>query len=169
MQTFIKIVSNINELVGKIAAFLMAPLVLITVYEVIMRYLVKRPTIWAWDLNIQVFAGIAMLGGGYTLLQKGHVVVDVFVMKMDPRKRAWLDIMTSFFFFAGIIVMILGGWEMAWMSIKAGETMPTVWAPPYYIMKLLVPVGAFFVLLQGVSDLLQNILVILKKPGSGRD
>ncbi|RJR18477.1 MAG: TRAP transporter small permease subunit [Desulfobacteraceae bacterium] len=163
MQKFIRIVDSINDFLGKVAAFLMVPLVLITAYEVIMRYVVKRPTIWAWDLNTQVFAAIAMLGGGYTLMQKGHVVVDVFVIKMDPRKRALLDIFTSLFFFGGVIVLLAGGWEMAWMSIKANETMPTVWAPPFYTMKLLVPVGAFFLLLQGVSEFLKNILLIFKK------
>jgi TRAP-type mannitol/chloroaromatic compound transport system permease small subunit len=163
MRMFIRIVDKTNEWVGKLISFLMIPLVLITVYEVFMRYVVKRPTIWAWDLNIQVFAAIVMLGGGYTLLQKGHVVVDVFVMTMNPRKRAFLDLLTSFFFFVGILVLLLGGWEMAWMSLKAHETMPTVWAPPYYIMKFMVPVGAFLVLIQGVSEFMKNLLLLLNR------
>ena len=161
MRSFIRAVDAINNIMGKISAALMAPLTLVTAYEVIMRYIVKRPTIWAWDLNTQVFAAIVMLGGGYTLLHKGHVVVDVFVIKMSPKKRAWLDLLTSIIFFIGILVLMIGGWEMAWMSIKAGETMPTVWAPPYYTMKMLVPVGSFFVLLQGVSEMLKNILFLL--------
>jgi len=163
MQTFIRIVDKTNEWIGKIVSFLMIPLVLITVFEVVMRYIVKQPTIWAWDLNIQVFAAIVMLGGGYTLLKKGHVVVDVFVMAMNPRKRALIDLVTSFFFFVGVLVLLLGGWEMAWMSLKVGETMPTVWAPPYYIMKLMVPVGAFFVLVQGVSEFMKNLILFLNK------
>lgn len=163
MQTFIRMVDKTNEWVGKTVSFLMIPLVLITVFEVVMRYIVKRPTIWAWDLNIQVFAAIVMLGGGYTLLQKGHVVVDVFVLTMNPRKRALLDLFTSFFFFAGILVLLIGGWEMAWMSLKVGETMPTIWAPPYYVMKLMVPVGAFFVLLQGISEFMKNLILFLNK------
>jgi TRAP-type mannitol/chloroaromatic compound transport system permease small subunit len=41
--------------------------------------------------------------------------------------------------------------------------MPTVWAPPYYIMKLMVPVGAFFVLVQGVSEFMKNLILFLNK------
>ncbi len=163
MVRLIKVVDTINGVLGNIAAFLMMPLVFITAYEVVMRYLVKRPTIWAWDLNTQVFAAIVMLGGGYTLLQKGHVVVDVFVLRMKPKMRAWLDIVMSCFFFVGVLVLLIGGWEMAWMSIKAREAMPTVWAPPYYTMKMLVPIGALFVLLQGIAELLKNILLILNR------
>jgi TRAP-type mannitol/chloroaromatic compound transport system permease small subunit len=160
MDRFLRVVDKTNEWVGRVAAFLMVPLVLITAYEVVMRYVFQRPTIWAWDLNTQIFAAMTMLGGGYTVLQKGHVTVDVFVLGMPPRKRAMLDIATSFFFFLGMVVLVIGGWEMAWMSLKARETMPTVWAPPYYTMKLLVPAGALLVLLEGVADLIRNVFTV---------
>jgi len=165
MQFFIRIVDKTNGWIGKAVSLLLIPLVLITAYEVVMRYIVKHPTIWSWDLNIQIFAAIIMLGGGYTLLQKGHVVVDVLVMNMKPKKRAILDLITSSFFFLGIIVLILGGWEMAWMSLKAKETMPTIWAPPYYTMKLLIPVGAFLVFLQGISEFLKTLIIVFSKKG----
>jgi TRAP-type mannitol/chloroaromatic compound transport system permease small subunit len=161
MMTFIiRIIDKTNEWVGKIVGFLLIPLVLITAFEVFMRYIVQKPTIWSWDLNIQIFAAIVMLGGGYTMLNKGHVVVDVLVINMKPKNRAILDLITSIFFFLGIIALLIGGWEMAMLSLKAKETMPTIWAPPYYTMKMMVPIGAFLVLLQGISELLKNIILV---------
>ena len=127
MNTVIRVIDKTNEWVGKAVSFLLIPLVLITAYEVVMRYIVERPTIWSWDLNIQIFAAIIMLGGGYT----GRV------------NLRWT-----------------GGWEMAWLSFKARETMPTIWAPPYYPMKMLIPVGTFLVILQGISEFLKNIMVV---------
>ncbi len=141
----------------------MIPLVCITTLEVIMRYVVQRPTIWAWDANIQIFAAIIFLGGGYTLLEKGHVTVDVLTINMSPRKRAFLNILTSVFFFLGMATLMLGGWEMFLMSVKVKETMPTIWAPPYYWMKLLVPIGCFLLILQGLSELFKNLLRLLGK------
>ena len=160
MRVIINIIDKTNEWIGKAVSFLLIPLVLITAYEVVMRYVVQRPTIWSWDLNIQIFAGIIMLGGGYTLLHKNHVVVDVLVTNMNPRKRAVLDLLTSVFFFMGMIVLLLGSWEMALMSFTARETMPTIWAPPYYTMKMLIPIGTFLVILQGISELLKNIITV---------
>jgi TRAP-type mannitol/chloroaromatic compound transport system permease small subunit len=161
MMTFIiRIIDTINDWVGRIVGFLLIPLVLITAFEVFMRYVVKKPTIWSWDLNIQIFAAIVMLGGGYTMLHKGHVVVDVCVINMKPKARAILDLFTSVFFFFGIIVLLGGGWEMAMLSFAARETMPTIWAPPYYTMKMMVPIGAFLVLLQGISQFLKNIILV---------
>ncbi|MCP4718157.1 MAG: TRAP transporter small permease subunit [Desulfobacteraceae bacterium] len=169
MRLFILIVDTINEWIGKTFCWLMVPLVCITTLEVIMRYVFKSPTIWAWDINIQIFATITFLGGGYALLEKGHVTVDVLTLNMSPRKRAILHILTSVFFFFGVGALMIGGWEMFLMSWKVKETMPTIWAPPYYWMKLLVPLGCFFLILQGLSEFFKNLLILFDKTGTEGD
>lgn len=166
MRAYIRIVDAINRTAGYIAAFLLVPLMLITAYEVFMRYIVECPTIWSWDLNIQIFAAIVMLGGGDTLRRNGHVVMDVVVQNMVPKKRAVLELLTYSIFFFGVLVLLWGGWDQAVISIKAKETMPTVWAPPYYTMKALIPLGALLILLQGVAKCFRNILLITQ-PAEG--
>ena len=148
--------SKVNEWVGRVISFLLFPITFITALEVFMRYVVKKPTIWAWDLNIQLNAALIMLGGGYTLLEKWHVAVDILVTSIPPRRRAILDLVTSFFFFFGFVILLWYGWDVAWASWKAREAMPTVWAPPYYPIKMLVPIGAFLMLIQGVAKLIQD-------------
>ncbi|MGC9325785.1 MAG: TRAP transporter small permease subunit [Desulfomonilia bacterium] len=152
-----------SEWIGRIFCWLLIPLVCITAWEVFMRYVMQKPTIWAWDLNIMIFGAITFLGGGYALLTKGHVTVDVFTMSMAPKKRALLDIITSVVFFFGISTLMIKGYQMFLMSWKVKEKFPTIWAPPYYPMKFLVPLGCFLLLLQGVSELLKNINIVLGK------
>lgn len=160
MRSFIRAVDRLNEWAGKLAAILLVPLTLITAYEVFMRYVMEKPTIWSWDLNIQIFAGIVMLGGGDTLRRKGHVAMDVVVQKLPPAKRAVLDLLTSLILFFGLIVLFYGGWDQAWSSIKVMERMPTVWAPPYYTMKALIPIGAALILLQGMAEFCRNLMIV---------
>ena len=166
MRAYIRIVDAISRVAGYIAAFLLVPLMLITAYEVFMRYVVESPTIWSWDLNIQIFAAVIMLGGADTLRRKGHVVMDVMVQNLAPRKRAILDLCTYSIFFFGVVVLLWGGWDQALISIKAKETMPTVWAPPYYTMKTLIPLGALLLLAQGVAECFKNLL-LLSQPVEG--
>ncbi len=71
MEFFIRTVDKMNGWIGKAVSLLLIPLVLITAFEVVMRYIVKRPTIWSWDLNIQIFAAIIMLGGDILFYKKG--------------------------------------------------------------------------------------------------
>jgi len=163
MRLYIRIVDKLNEGIGTLVSFLMIPLVLIASYEVMMRYIFNRPTIWAWDLNIQIFAAIIMLAGGYTLLKGDHVCVDALVHNMNPRNRAIMNLLTPIFIFIGCGVLMVWGWDMAWMSFQMRETMSTVWAPPYYIMKMLVPAGALLLILQGLSEFFKNLIIIFSK------
>ncbi|MBN1828308.1 MAG: TRAP transporter small permease subunit [Deltaproteobacteria bacterium] len=163
MRIIVKIIDSMNDWIGRAASLLMIPLVLISAYEVMMRYVFSRPTIWAWDLNIQIFAAIIMLGGGYTFLKNGHVRVDVLTSQLSDKQKQIIDLMTPLFLFAGTLVLMIQGWDMAWMSFKIRETVATVWAPPYYYMKMLVPVGAFLLFLQGVSELIKSIIVFTGK------
>lgn len=160
MQTFVRLVDGISEWTGKLASLLMIPLVLITCFEVFMRYIVAKPTIWAWDLNIQIFAAIVMLGGAEALRKGAHIVVDVVVDNTKPRTRAILDLVTSPIFFFGMLVLFLGGWDQFSLSWRLRETMPTVWAPPYYTMKFMVPLGTFLLILQGIAEFWKKLEVV---------
>jgi len=160
IQAYIRIVDAMNEWIGKISCFLLIPLTAITAFEVIMRYVFSRPTIWAWDLNIQVFAAIVMLGGGYTLLKDAHVSMDIVVLYLDRKKKAILWILSCPFLIIAGLVLLFGGWKLAYASWTAREMMPTIWAPPYYTMKMLVPIGGLLVLMQGISSLFKNILTL---------
>ena len=151
------LVDKINAWVGKTVSYLLLLITFITAFEVLMRYVVKRPTIWAWDLNIQLFAALTMLGGGYTLLENGHVQIDVLVSSLSPKKRAWVDILTAPFFFFGFFVLLWMGWDVGWASFVAREAMPTIWAPPYYVVKLLIPIGALLLLLQGSAKFIRDL------------
>jgi TRAP-type mannitol/chloroaromatic compound transport system permease small subunit len=163
MRTIVKIIDAINEWVGRLISLLMIPLVVIAAYEVVMRYVFKKPTIWAWDLNIQIFAAIVMLGGGYTLLTDGHVKVDVITAKCSEKTKYILDLLAPIFILISAGVLIVYGWDLAWMSFGIRETVASVWAPPYYYMKAFVPVGALLLFLQGLSE---TIKCITKAPGN---
>ena len=156
----IRFIDTINIRLGKVVCILFIPLTCISLFEVLMRYVFNKPTIWAWDLNMQIFAALVMLGGGYTLSQDSHVSVDVFVMKMLPRRKAMLDIITSAIFFFGMIILIYKGAEIGWSSFVRGERDATIWGPPIWTIKMLVPIGAFFVFLQGISKFLRAFILL---------
>ena len=75
-------------------------MMLFGVYEVAARYFFNRPTIWVWELNGLLQCVFVALAGGYTLLVRGHVRVDVVYGHLSMRKKAILDLITSFFMFS---------------------------------------------------------------------
>lgn len=160
-RIYIKAVGRLNTWIGTLISILPLAITVLSAVEVAMRYIFEKPTIWVWDLNIQLFAVLIMLGGGYTLLHKGHISVDYFTMNLSAKKRAALDLITSVFFFASIFVLLYFGWQIAWDSWINKETMATLWGPPLYTMKMTIPIGALFMLLQGIAKCMADMILLV--------
>lgn len=138
---------------------------LIVGLEVAMRYIFASPTLWAWDVNKQIFAAILLLSVGYVFLQKGHIAVDVLVGRLSPRRRALVDLITAPVFFIGIAILLWQGGIAAWDSLLARETTSGIIRFPLYTIKVMLPVGVFLLLLQGAAKFIGNLVTFTSKEG----
>lgn len=166
IDRFIEIVNFVNEWVGKVTAFLLPLIILFVSFEVVMRYFLNSPTIWAWDVNVQLMAVMVFLGGGYTLLHQGHVRVDLWYGKLSPRGKARTDIFTSPILFIFLVILLWKTGEMTLDSIREREVMSTLFSPPLYPLKIIATVGVFLFLLQGVVQLILDLRTAFSKSKS---
>ena len=150
MRRYFIIIGKINLFLGKVLQWTILPISAIVMFEVIARYVFNRPTIWAWDVNVQLLAFMATLGGGYVLLNDDHVRVDILVAKFSRRKRAILES------FTGILTWHLC--DVAVTSVKYLEVHWSYFAPPVYPLRILMAFGSLMLLLQAIAMCLQNIL-----------
>lgn len=163
LKWMLKFIDDVVHRVGLAFSFLLLPLMIITTIEVIARYIFNRPTIWAWDINMQIFSALVAIGGSYALRHDMHVKVDIFVMNLRPRHRALLDLITSILFFFTMVVFLYQSSKAAIESTKMREVMSTAWAPPFYPIMILIPIGAFLFLLQGIAIHIRNLLIVIQK------
>ena len=163
LKRFCQVVDALNEWSGRIAACLIIPMLLIVTYDVIMRYLFNRPTVWAWDINVQLLGVSVALGGGYTLLHNGHIGVDVLVEGLGRRKKAIIDLITSIFFFIGIGVLVREAGRVAWASVRTKEVDFTYFAPPVYPLKVIIAIGFLLLFVQGISKFVKDIATVMSK------
>ena len=168
LRLFLRTIDTINEWTGNIVAWLIMPLVFIATIEVVLRYVFNRPTIWAWDINEWLMAGLTILMGGYLLLKDGHVTVDVVVRHLPPKARATIDLVTFVVFFIGIGALLWGGSSQAWQSLIGREESGTVFRGPIYIVKMAWPIGVFLLFLQGVAKFIRNLMTVIQ-PKGGRN
>ena len=161
MRGFCRVIDWINEQGGKLISFLILILVVVVLYEICARYLFNRPTIWAQEISQMIYGAYVILLGGYVLRRGGHVNVEILYGKFSPRTRAIIDLFTwlLFFFFCGLL--LIKGWEMAWDSFKVRETEPTTFAPPVYPIKMMIPLGALLILLQGLARFLRSLVLAI--------
>lgn len=160
-------IDRLNEWVGKTSQWLIIPLTSIVTLDVILRYVFGRPTLWAWDINVMLLGALGVLSGGYILLHKGHVMVDVLVIRLSPRKRAIVELCTCPFFLLGVGMLLWQWVPEASQSLETREKYTSVFMPPIYPLKIVIVLGIVILFLQGVVDIIRNISTLASPPGGG--
>lgn len=122
---------------------------LITVYEVVMRYVFHAPTQWAFEVVMVLCATAWMLSAAYVTLQKRHIGITVIYLAAGPRTRWWLD---WFAMSVGVIALfflvddtLIRSMESIDLIERAGSAFNS---PLPMMLKTALTVGAFMYLMQ---------------------
>lgn len=162
MKKIIRIIDSITDRIGKLASWLTLLLIFTLVYEVISRHLFNKPTFWSYDMSYMLGGAAAFLGIAWVQRNNGHVRVDIFYEKLSERNRAILDLtLTLLLLLPLMTVAFLNSAEAAMISWIRGETASGAWRPPIYPLKTVIPIAILLIILQGISEILKNILILI--------
>jgi TRAP-type mannitol/chloroaromatic compound transport system permease small subunit len=152
------------DLTSKWSGYLFAPIALvymvIIVYEVVMRYLFNRPTNWAHELSTFLFGTQFMLGGAFCLWRGSMVNVDILHVHIPVRLRAAIDAVFMILPIAICLLMFWLGGQMFLSSLAKLERTNTVWGPPLYPLRGVIPLGAALMLSQVIAQLLRRVHMV---------
>lgn len=157
-----------SEAVGRAVAWLAVLLVLDTCAVVLLRYGVGQGSIALQEGMTYLHATLFMLAMAVTLKRGGHVRVDIFYRRFSPRARALVDACGTAFLLLPLCALILAtswpyvaaSWAIREASTEAGG-LPYVWL----LKGLLIAMPALLAL-QGVAELLKNLLFLAGEGGS---
>ena len=79
---------TISRKEGELTSFLIYPLLIIVVYEVIMRYVFNAPTTWGFEATTFLYGLHYMFGYAYTDVHDAHVKVDIFTAHLSKKNQA---------------------------------------------------------------------------------
>jgi TRAP-type mannitol/chloroaromatic compound transport system permease small subunit len=156
-------IEAVNVKAGEFVAWWSLIAVFVYYYEVIARFVFNSPTNWVHESMFLMFGMQYMISGAYAYREDQHVRVDVIYAKFSPRGKAIADIVTSFFFFVFIGTMLVTGYRFAADAVNVREVSFTEWGIQYWPVKLMIPIGAALLLLQGISKLLKDIMFVMRK------
>lgn len=144
---------------GRLACFLLVPLVLGLTWEVVARYGFNAPTQWAYDLTFMLYGTFFMLGAAFTLQRKGHVRTDMYYDRWSPRRQAAIDVVCYLVIFIPFVsVFVFTGWGYFWKAFVTGETfVSSAWQPITWPFKLSMPLAGVLLLVQAVSEILKCV------------
>ncbi len=162
MVSIIHAIESFNIWVGRAFGWCILILTLSVSYEVFVRYVLNAPTVWAFDMMVQMYGALFLMAGPYALAQDTHVRADVIYRFLSPRWQARLDfILYITFFFPGMMALFWFGWEIAMDSWRYEEVS---WNSPariqIYFFKTLIPLAGALFMLQGIGECMRCILAM---------
>jgi len=151
-------IENLSIWIGRAFGWCILILTLAVSYEVFVRYMPQfKPTVWAFDMMVQMYGALFLMAGPYALAQDSHVRGDVLYRLFPVRMQATIDfILYLTFFFPGMLALFWFGAEIASDSWRYKEVS---WNSPariqIYFFKTLIPLAGFFLILQGIAELIR--------------
>ncbi|MEC8136661.1 MAG: TRAP transporter small permease subunit [Pseudomonadota bacterium] len=168
---FARAITATNVQLARIMNWAVLLLFLLLLTDVIMRKVAGAPISWSHQASKLLFGVYAIIGGGYLLARREHVNVDLLYGTFSPRRKALVDIATSFLFFLFLFTLLPKSVDMALQSVclSAGST-PwckwevdelAVWKAPLWPSKWMIVVAALLLLLQGIVKLIADVMILL--------
>lgn len=170
MQKMLSLIERITGNVGVIAAWLVVPLVLATAYEVLSRYLLNAPTVWAFEIGYMMMGSHFLLGAAYTLRQGSHVRVDLIYGSVSPKTRAVIDIVGYLFLLLPFMLWLSWGlwdyFETAWVDNETSGH--SSWNPVVWPYRFVFFVSILVLTLQIVGEIIKGVQVLTGKSPTER-
>jgi TRAP-type mannitol/chloroaromatic compound transport system permease small subunit len=161
VSSLLHFIDNISKWTGRVVSFLIVALTFLICFEVVARYLLNRPTIWIHETSAMLFGTYIIIGGAYTLYTGGHVNMDVVYGRLLPKGKALIDVITFWFFLLFCGALLWMGGDSAWRALRNFEHSGSIWNPPIYPIKLIMPIGVFLLLLQGLAKFVRDVITIV--------
>ncbi|HET6468437.1 MAG TPA: TRAP transporter small permease subunit [Geminicoccaceae bacterium] len=154
-NAFIGFVDRLSLWIGHSFGWCIVVLTLGGSYEVFVRYVLRAPTTWAYDVGYMMYGPLFLMAGAYTLSRGGHVRGDFLYRMWRPRTQAAVDfVLYILFLLPGSAAMVYAGFGFARQSWRFNET--SIYSPagvPIYPMKTLIPIAATLLIIQGLAEL----------------
>ena len=162
LTSVIHAIEQLNIWIGRTFGWCILILTLSVAYEVFVRYVLNAPTVWAFDMMVQMYGALFLMAGPYALAQDTHVRADVVYRLLSVRWQARIDLtLYILFFFPGMFALFWYGWEIASDSWRYKEVS---WNSPariqIYFFKTLIPLAGGLMIVQGVAECMRCYLAI---------
>ncbi|MDP5111690.1 MAG: TRAP transporter small permease subunit [Burkholderiaceae bacterium] len=171
MVGYIRWIDSLSKALAHSFGWCIVMLTLGTSYEVFMRYVLNRPTSWAYDMSYMFYGALFMMAGAYTLSKNAHVRGDFLYQKWKPTTQAKVDlVLYIIFFFPGVTALFLTGGNYALESARILEV--SVNSPagvPVWPLKAIIFAAGLSLLLAGSAEVCRCLYCIKHGEWLSRD
>lgn len=148
---------RVSMFLGRVTMLLIVLLVSVMFYEVVLRYVFERPTLWANELSLWIAGFIFLFAGLYAMQQRSHIRIYLLYDAMPRWLQKASDVVSVALIWVFTVTMIWGGLGEAQAKLLRWETFGTAFDPPIpATLKPMVLLVITLVAMQALSNLIAD-------------
>lgn len=154
-------VDRVVMFVSRLCMLFLVVVVLITAYEVVMRYVFRSPTLWVNEMTLWLGSAIFLVAGAYTMQRRGHIRITAVYDIVPRRVRVAFDVLSVVVVVAYAVLFIVPSFPIVYETVARWERFGTYWNPPIpATVKPLCLLATFLISVQAVN----NLIIDLRNP-----
>ena len=150
-------VDRVSWLISRVSMWIVGLIIAIMAFEVTMRYVFERPTIWANEMSLWLAGMVYLFAGLYAMQQRSHIRIYILYDLAPHWLRKTFDVISTLCLLLFALAVIWGGYGEAYAKFMRWETFGTAFDPPIpATMKPLLLITMLLLSVQAVSNLIND-------------
>jgi TRAP-type mannitol/chloroaromatic compound transport system permease small subunit len=151
-------IDRLSDRIGHTIYWLVLVAVLISAGNATVRKLFNYSSNSFLEIQWYLFSMIFLMCAGYTLKNNEHVRIDIISGRLSAKGRALIDIFGTLVFLMPMAILIMYlSWPVFMDAYTRHEVSTNAGGLIIWPARLMVPVGFFLLILQGLSELIKRI------------
>jgi len=148
---------RIDQVISRLLIILMGIMVVNVLWQVASRYLLSAPSNFTDELAGFLLIWVGLLGAGYATGQKLHLAIDLLPNKLTGKPKQRLEIIIdSFVIVFAILVMLVGGANLVYITLSLEQVSSALGIPLGYVY-IVIPISGILIIFYAISDILINL------------
>lgn len=151
--------NRLAKLAGVVSAIGIFIAIFLVFFNVVMRFVVNRPTEWGNEIACYLLLLIGSLGVVYALLLERHIRADILYIRLPRKVQAITDLVTLSL---ALVFCVFGAWksfELALQAFRGGWVHQPLYLVPVWITYAIVTLSFVLLCLALLSKLYERFLI----------
>lgn len=156
LKGFVRLIERLSWVCGAAAGLAVLALIGVMLVEVFARYVLGKPTLWAFDVSYMLNGAAFILACALALKLNHHVTVDIVSQRFSPQVKRGIEVVAFTLLVAPALGFIChAAWGQFWKSWVTGELeQVSAWRPLIWPFHLVLATGLSALWLQVIARIL---------------
>ena len=163
IRTVLPAVDRLSYALAVIAMIQIVLMIVVMLYEVLLRYGFDAPTLWSNDIVKYTNGTLFLLAAAWTLRKNQHVRIDFLATRLPVRVQHAINLaFYAFLFLPMLWILSDAALGKAWKAWKFGELeQASAWEPQIWPFLTGICIGLVSLALQSLAEAIRHLIGII--------